>query len=127
MPEQINADKLRRILRAAHNQDEAYRGTSDRFLALGDDIARLESALERDIRGARLHDPERKRRENSIEALREEKRQIAEYRESLSESGYRKSLSALVDYARKQGYVVNEQACTVRPRYENEPGRIYNA
>lgn len=126
MPETINAEKLRRILRAAHDRDEAYRGLSDRSLALRDEIGRKESSLQQAVRSAGLPKMERKRREKAIDALREEARQLSEHREFLSEGGHRDAIPGLVDYARRNGYVVDTKTCTCRRKYEGEAGKIYN-
>lgn len=125
MPETINTAKLRRILRAVHDQGEAYRALSDRSMSLRDEIERKESSLQQAVRSAGLPKLERKRRENAIDALREESRQLAEHREYLSESGHRDAIPKLVNYARRAGYVVDEQACTVRPKFEGEPGKVH--
>lgn len=126
----IDVAKLRRLLSERRQMLDAARRTTDQYLASRDEVARLElrhadelrrsgyGTAGRDGIGGKLL---RKRAEARIEAARDEARQIAEQRDAASERAQNPALPGLVDYARKNGFVVDESRATIRLRIDGEP------
>lgn len=119
---QIDTAKLRRLMRQRNQMFDQSRQLTDRFLDLRDEIVRFENAINKP---RHIDKVSRDRELARLNALKDERDQLQADREIADASANSYGcVNALVEYARRIGFVVDEGRCTVRRPHEGEPRSV---
>ncbi len=110
-PPNFNTAKLRLLLRQRKDANDSVRNLTDAFLDTRDEVSRLQLGIEEKQRyGERPNQSD----EINLAALKDQQRQLQDDRdragERLNELSF---VEDLIVYARKAGYLVDPERCTV--------------